>query len=135
MKQALSVFCGELRLSVGYGLGPALICPRCGSDYLHSGAVKVYDREEDAAETSVTTVNYGLAATHVVESSKAGNPSSRRQGVAVAFECEECEGPLELLIAQHKGGTFVTWRYAPRLPPRVVIDTLELAVSGDRKVR
>ena len=116
---ALSVVCHELRLFSSFGIGPGLICPRCGSDYLHSGQVKVYDRLEDEDTTHVTIVENGLTATHIVASEAALNPSLRRQGVAIRFECEQCEGPLELTIAQHKGGTYVAWRYSPRVPVRI----------------
>jgi len=37
------------------------------------------------------------------------NPSKRRDGIRIAFECEAC-GPVQpLVIYQHKGETFVEW--------------------------
>jgi hypothetical protein len=41
------------------------------------------------------------------------NPSERRQGLAIAFSCEDCDAKLELTIAQHKGNTIVEWRLQP----------------------
>jgi DNA-directed RNA polymerase subunit RPC12/RpoP len=100
------------------GLGPELKCPRCGFNYMHQGRVVVYHRVggEDGSETDVTTVDGGLSATHRVPSHGAGNPSGRRQGLSITFDCEGCrpDGSIELLIAQHKGNTVFSWRFDPR---------------------
>jgi hypothetical protein len=93
---------------------PELQCPRCDSLYLHQGRVTVFDREEGAELTPVTTVAGGLAATHLRPSSEVGNPSGRRHGLAIAFDCEGCGGDLELTLAQEKGVTEVVWRFAER---------------------
>jgi hypothetical protein len=115
MKQPALIHSNEVRLSMGFGCGPGLICPRCGSDYLHSGRVSVFDRGEDEAVTHLTVVENGLSATHLVKSG-IENPSDRRHGIAIAFECEECSGLLELTLSQHKGNTYLGWRYAPSRP-------------------
>jgi hypothetical protein len=52
-----------------------------------------------------------------------GNPSSRRQGLAIRFFCEGCGGAdsddiIELTVAQHKGSTELAWRYSPAKPKR-----------------
>jgi hypothetical protein len=94
-------FCGDNR---------GLLCPRCGGNYLHQKQVTVFDREEDAETTSVTTVAGGLAATHLLPSEQIANPSGRRHGLAIAFECEGCGDGIELTIAQHKGVTNLGWR-------------------------
>jgi hypothetical protein len=86
-----------------------LLCPRCGEDYLHHGRVEVFDRIEDAA-TGLHTVADGSGVR--VDHDLTGNPSSRRHGVTVAFDCELCDTTgLVLTIAQHKGQTFLTWRW------------------------
>jgi hypothetical protein len=102
----------EVKLSEDYGIGPALLCPRCGSEYLHHGRVTVFDRGEDDEATVVTTVKGGLTATHLLPSCRCGNPSGRRDGVAIAFYCEQCGDAIELTIAQHKGCTYLAWRFA-----------------------
>lgn len=118
MKQ-VDVICNEIELNSSIGYGRELICPRCAAAYLHSGRVTVYDRGEDEKVTSVSIVGCGLTATHLMASRDAGNPSMRRHGIAIAFECEGCEGPLELTFAQHKGTTYLAWRFtALRLPTR-----------------
>jgi hypothetical protein len=111
----------SVNLEASSGLGPGLVCPRCLSAYLHSGEVRVYSRGEDDDETAVTTVRAGLSATHIRPSS-AANPSIRRQGIVVVFECEGCtdphhDDPIELTISQHKGNTFLAWRYDPERKP------------------
>ena len=96
------------------GGGPELKCPRCGSHYLRQGRVTVFDRKEDGELTTVTTVAGGLAATHLLPSDQVANPSGRRHGLAIAFDCEGCGDGIELTIAQHKGNTVFTWRFKER---------------------
>jgi hypothetical protein len=93
------------------GIGPMLRCPRCGGHDLHQGRVTVFDRHEDAELTAVTTIAGGLAATHLQPSNQVANPSGRRHGLASAFGCENCDGDIELTIAQHKGLTAFAWRF------------------------
>jgi hypothetical protein len=106
-----------------------LKCPRCRGEYLHQGRVTVFDRSEDDEQTAVTTVQCGLSATHMLPSGETDNPSSRRQGMTLAFECEYCEGAIELTIAQHKGHTYLGWRYEPARP-RQGLTVVHLAPAG-----
>lgn len=95
-----------------YGRGTAdLLCPRCGSANLHHTGVTVYDRGEDRATVVETTVSGGKIKLDPVAHG-AMNPSGRRDGLAIRFDCEGCgEEPIELTIAQHKGSTEIGWRY------------------------
>lgn len=92
---------------------PALRCYRCDSNYLHHGDVKVYTRDtEDATDgvrVEVTRGHRGPIST-VSRTTMHGNPSSRRDGIAISMECEEC-GALArpLVIVQHKGQTLMHW--------------------------
>jgi uncharacterized protein (DUF983 family) len=95
------------------GYGPELRCPHCGYNSLHQGQVTVFDRNEDAKTTAVTTVADGVATTRLLPSDQTGNPSMRRHGLAIAFYCESCGNNFELTIAQHKGTTPVAWRFRP----------------------
>ncbi|MDE4619650.1 hypothetical protein [Sinorhizobium meliloti] len=92
-----------------------LKCPNCGGSHLHHIKVAVYDRSEDAAQVTKTVVANGRASMDKVDSLSSGNPSTRRDGIVVSFECETCpagkDGPLELTIAQHKGSTEIGWRF------------------------
>ncbi len=83
----------------------ALCCPRCGGDYVHPYYTNVYFRD---AEDSPTGVRAEVIVGEVkVKSSMDGNPSPRRDGVAVGFVCEGCQYDcFELCIWQHKGRTF-----------------------------
>jgi hypothetical protein len=111
----------DKRISL-YDAGGAtdLLCPRCGADYLHHTDVTAFDRGEDA-ETLVRTKLSGETVTRErIDSSAAGNPSLRRDGIAVRFWCESCcpqesSDIIELTIAQHKGQTEIGWRYTPRI--------------------
>lgn len=94
-----------------------LICPRCGADNLHHLGVAVFDRNEDAPLTVKTLVEGATVAVAVLASEGSANPSSRRDGLAIQFECEGCGGGtnedvIELTIAQHKGSTEIGWRYS-----------------------
>jgi len=110
----------EVPVNPGYGL---LKCPCCGSEYLHQSTVFVYNRSEDAPMTHVTEVKQEgrgegfKGVTHKIEPSlHSGNPSGRRQGLTILFECESCHaedgGKLRfaLDVYQHKGMTYLEWR-------------------------
>jgi hypothetical protein len=86
------------------GYGAQLICPNCGENYLHHGAVEVFDRTEDANAGIHATVWDG---TMQVSTDMDGNPSDRRHGVNIYFTCELCDKRTLLTIAQHKGNTYL----------------------------
>lgn len=95
-----------------------LKCP-CGSDLVHHDSVEVFERTEDAdagVRVRVSGVDVGwrnekppdrCPAAVRVDTSLDGNPSARRQGIAIHFWCEECRGRFVLTIAQHKGMTLL----------------------------
>jgi hypothetical protein len=88
-----------------------LCCPECDSEFIHQGEVVVYDRAEDEEVTRVTYVHGGCIISDREESATDDNPSARRHGMAVNFSCEECYARSQLTIAQHKGKTFIGWRW------------------------
>ena len=86
-----------------------LLCPACQGSYLHHGTVIVYDRaSEDAPSYAIVVDREGALLTEGAEATR--NPSSRRHGVAIRFECENCDTVSELTLAQHKGCTHLEWR-------------------------
>lgn len=92
----------------------ALLCPRCGYNYMHHEKIIVYDRWEDGKETEITTITNEGVVTKTVPSSEANNPSPRRHGLIITFRCEGCEAEqfdceYELHLAQHKGNTYIGW--------------------------
>lgn len=100
-----------------YGSTDLLVCPRCGFDHMHHQEVERWDRSEDARIETHILAGYGHAQVQVEEES-GRNPSSRRSGLIIRFECEGCGGGpddrIELSIAQHKGQTEIEWRFDPR---------------------
>lgn len=98
------------------GIGLNLFCPQCedqGYPCLHHTGVTIYDCAEDAGHTIETRVSHGATAVAVVPSAGSSNPSDRRDGLAIQFWCEHCHGVSELTLAQHKGSTFLRWRFDP----------------------
>jgi len=86
-----------------------LLCPRCGADNLHHSGVIVFDRPEDAA--SVTEIRVEGNKVQMNQTTGDKNPSSRRDGLSVNFNCEQCGDGIQLTIAQHKGSTEIGWRF------------------------
>jgi hypothetical protein len=93
-------------------------CPRCGGEYLHHTGALFFERGED--QPSVVKIEVAGATTTTSIDSGAGNPSSRRHGMSIKFDCEACSTPgdtLHLNIAQHKGSTELSWTFSPRVLP------------------
>jgi hypothetical protein len=89
-----------------------LCCPYCGEQYLHHREVTVFRRIEDDPDTEEVTVSTQPAtAPTVAMEVECLNPSSRRDGLAITFECEHCLERPEFAIAQHKGQSFMAWRH------------------------
>lgn len=88
-----------------------LLCPGCGSENLHHMRVQVFDRDKEDAETGrkVTVERRAVVVTGDAGGPPAdgGNPSSRRDGIRINFECEMCPTKSALEILQHKGSTLV----------------------------
>lgn len=102
-----------------HGEDSELHCPRCGSNYLHQADTIIYERGEDATQTVKITVSNSITKTEIVQSAGSGNPSRRRHGMAILFNCENCNSfdnppELELTISQHKGSTLLAWQYPPQ---------------------
>ena len=85
-------------------------CPDKAESYLHHGRVMVYERHEDEPKVKKTEVSKGTAFTSEIDNNGSGNPSFRRNGLAICFECEFCGRTSELTIAQHKGQCLLAWR-------------------------
>jgi hypothetical protein len=96
------------------GYAPKLECPGCGGTYLHQCGVNVFNRSgEDSTEGIRATVDSDVTISSDV-SKAAGNPSNRRGGLVIKFDCERCSDhgrvDYELVIEQHKGNEFTYWR-------------------------
>lgn len=100
--------------------GKILLCPECGHN-MHQRRVSIFARTEDAERTRVVDVNLytGELSTQELPSHKVDNPSARRHGMTIYFDCEICgaEKPTTiptvvthiLHLAQHKGFTYLVW--------------------------
>ena len=80
-----------------------LICPGCGNDYLHHGKVEVFERATEDAPSSIVVVSGD--GPH-----EGQNPSSRRNGLLIYFDCETCDAAPVLAVLQHKGQTVIEWQ-------------------------
>lgn len=90
-----------------------LHCP-CGSENLHQRETTIFERYEDEPMTTVIEQKGREAEVYHAPSEDTRNPSARRHGLIIRFECEQCSigkysKRLELAIWQHKGSTFVGW--------------------------
>lgn len=88
--------------------GLRLVCPMCGSEYMHQGKVQVFWRKEDA-EDGQLIVCAPMGTTVAKEVPMTGCPSPRRSGLLITFDCEGCDAEPELAIYQHKGESTFQW--------------------------
>ena len=86
--------------------GDPIRCPGCNDENLHQGRVDVFIRKEDAEEGNNTLVIGRMTS---MSRDMTENPSPRRDGLTIQFECESCSADPQLAIIQHKGSTFIYW--------------------------
>ena len=85
-----------------------LCCARCGEAMLHQERVEVFiPQQEDDERGLRLSVNIEKVSFETDSHAGRGNPSSRRDGVAITFWCEICHGKSRLTIAQHKGAEYL----------------------------
>jgi hypothetical protein len=95
-----------------------LLCPHCGSEYLHHEAVAFYAGGEDVAQRPVISLEAigDSAPTEpkiTLELRRApDNPSYRRGAICTGYRCEGCHGRFRLVQSQHKGRTATYWEAA-----------------------
>lgn len=91
----------------------AILCPNCGSEWMHHGNVEVFERNRD---DDVNGIHVYVDGEKVLVDSDAStrNPSRRRDGIRISFWCERCPFPSSLLIYQHKGQTYTRWEQEPQ---------------------
>lgn len=82
-----------------------LVCQACGFDYLHQGTTQVYFPFDDAANEGIHATISAMGLN--LNTSMKGNPSGRRSGIRILFDCEGCNAITELTIVQHNGRTFL----------------------------
>ena len=84
---------------------------KCGQGgNLHQRNVTVFQRGEDGDTTTVIAQDGRTAQVTDFPSQDTCNPSPRRHGMLIEFDCEQCpQTKLRLAIFQHKGHTFMEW--------------------------
>lgn len=93
-----------------------LACPICDFEYTHQGGVEVFNREcEDIPCDGVMVDARGE-----LSRPQGDNPSERRNGIRIYFQCEGCHSETALCFAQHKGNTFIYWEDVYREAPSQV---------------
>ena len=94
-----------------------LACPNCsseeadGGDYLHHFAMTIYRRSQEDESAAVQNID-DIAPCHQREPDddsypNTSNPSWRRDGIRIWFDCELCGQISCLCISQHKGQTLI----------------------------
>jgi hypothetical protein len=68
------------------------MCPTCGEYHTHQGKVQVFNRCGEDAEHGLNITIEGRV--YDVKSTMDGNPSSRRQGLIIEFQCENCHDDI-----------------------------------------
>jgi uncharacterized OB-fold protein len=97
----------EVHIDYQSGEEGVLLCPQCGNEYLHQGAVTVCARDgENKDGTQVDVRSSGEIVTRRI---KSVSFEGRRDDMRTSFECEGCDAVLSLVLSQHKGRTFVRW--------------------------
>ena len=89
--------------------GGSPLCPKCGGEYLHQTNTTIYERSEDDDWTTVMKQDGHEMVVTKFPSADTHNPSYRRHGLIIDFDCEHCPGPHHLAIFQHKGVTYIEW--------------------------
>lgn len=85
-----------------------LKCPHCGGEWLHHGAVEIWNRKDEDDNGEVVRVDEkGVASASAIDPAFVG----RRDDIRVSFWCEGCSNKPTLVIWQHKGQTFQAWDY------------------------
>lgn len=92
-----------------------LVCPLCaknnksrismGAFYLHHDFVRVWDRDSEDGDGTMTTVSESKTTIERVEKDVI---PGRRDAVDIGFHCENGHR-LTMRIMQHKGCTYISW--------------------------
>jgi hypothetical protein len=104
-------------LSYADAINHNVACPSCGGDFLHHTSVTTYWRAGEDADRGLRVES--SAKSTLTTTDTTGNPSSRRDGLAIEFWCEACAALPRLLLAQHKGNTELQWATPIAMKPPV----------------
>lgn len=85
-----------------------LACPVCEMEYLHHHRIEDVRRDEDAKKARCVSIDLEKVVVETANNDETPNPSSRRSGFVVTFDCEMGHRVF-LNFAQHKGSTLMYW--------------------------
>jgi len=113
-----------MNFPISDGEWDAIDCPGCGENNLHQRGIEAFFREEDSP-TGIHAIIDPLVQNINTKALQRPNPSSRRDGIKILFDCEHCHGTqtyvdgsvhgphrsefYEMHIVQHKGSTYIYW--------------------------
>lgn len=100
-----NLYDSETRNNAVLAEGEVVVCPHCGHDYTHQGEVQAWQRDEDSDVGVWARIKQQAVVSSVVLPS--GNPSPRRSGLRIKMSCEGCDNWFWIIIAQHKGQTYL----------------------------
>ena len=84
-------------------------CPNCKDQWIHHIAVYVFTRDNEDGDVERQLIQTETFMPHAAMPEPPENPSPRRGGVIIRFECETCRAISDLAIIQHKGQTYDAW--------------------------
>ena len=87
-------------------------CAGCGAEHTHQERVEVFARDSEDNAGLRMVVKQGCfggdgGAKASIDTDLTSNPSDRRDGVSIFFNCEHCPAISRLDILQHKGTTYI----------------------------
>lgn len=82
-------------------MSAVLNCRHCGNPTLHANRIDVYNRKEDEETGQHVTISPDTLV--AIDRDLTGNPSPRREGMTMTFDCELCDYKTKLHVFQHKG--------------------------------
>ena len=85
--------------------------PKEPNDYMHVKSVEIFDRGEDKEMVDVISYHKGgYTKNEKIKNEDSRNPSGRRDGLIITFDCEmNPHHKCQLAISQHKGNMEVRW--------------------------
>ena len=92
------------------GKGCILECPKCGDAFMHQRSVEVYNQSEADDQSVGFEIDRGNNSISIGGDPE-DNPSGRRGGIRIEFECETCSAsnPHHLVVEQSKGNEYIYW--------------------------
>lgn len=83
-----------------------LNCPNCNGAYIHHYKIEIFSRKEDAKTGLHICTEYDQIS---IDQNLIDNPSPRRHGLKIYFNCEECKVQSRLALFQNKRNTMFSF--------------------------